>query len=125
MGLTHLFPSADAVAGGALDGIGLTDSRARTLHQLAVAVLDGEVVLDGSVDLDELERQLTAVRGIGPWTAQYVALRLGERDAFPAGDLGIRRALEQLAPGTDLAGAAASWSPWRATAAAHLWQAGS
>lgn len=122
MGLTHLFPSADAVAEGDLDGIGLTGSRARTLRHLAAAVLDGAVVLDGSVPLDEFERQLTAVRGIGPWTAQYVALRLGERDAFPAGDLGLRRAVEQLAPGTDVADVAAAWSPWRATAAIQLWQ---
>lgn len=122
MGLTHLFPSADALAEGALDGLGLTHSRARTLRQLAVAVFDGEVVLDGSVALDELERQLTAVRGIGPWTAQYVALRLGEHDAFPAGDLGIRRALEDLAPGTVPTDHAERWSPWRATAAIHLWE---
>ena len=64
-----------------------------------------------------------AVPGLGPWTAHYIALRLGERDAFPADDLGLRRALRALEPegGDTIRGLAGRWSPWRATAAAQLW----
>jgi 3-methyladenine DNA glycosylase/8-oxoguanine DNA glycosylase len=65
------------------------------------------------------------VPGLGPWTANYLALRMGEADAFPAGDLGIRRGLERLtgAPVTprEVADVAERWRPWRAQAAIHLW----
>ncbi len=54
---------------------------------------DGEVRLDGSVSLDEFVASVVALPGLGDWTAQYLALRLGEADAFPAGDLGLRKAL--------------------------------
>ncbi len=79
--------------------------------------------LDRSVGLDELVASLTAIPGLGPWTAHYVALRLGEPDAFPATDLGVRRAL--AARGCDPADAVAEgWRPWRALATAHLWADG-
>lgn len=123
MGLDRLFPSPTAIAEGDLDGLGLTTARARTLRELAAAVLDGTVVLDGSVGLDELVASLTALRGVGPWTAQYVALRLGEPDAMPVGDLGLRKGLAALAPDADLATVAPRWVPWRAFAAMHLWSA--
>jgi 3-methyladenine DNA glycosylase/8-oxoguanine DNA glycosylase len=65
------------------------------------------------------------VPGLGPWTAQYLALRMGESDAFPAGDLGLRRSLENLTgdPMTPriVEGIAERWRPWRALAAVHLW----
>jgi 3-methyladenine DNA glycosylase/8-oxoguanine DNA glycosylase len=68
---------------------------------------------------------VAAVPGLGPWTAQYLALRLGEGDAFPAGDLGLRRSLEALT-GRSLTPRmvgemAERWHPWRAHAAIHLW----
>ena len=69
-------------------------------------------------------RTLCAIRGIGPWTAEYIALRaLGEPDAFPAGDLGLRKALGNGAPASEKAVAAASeaWRPWRGYAAMYLW----
>ena len=127
LGLTHVFPSATDVAAGDLSGLGLTGARVAALQAFAVAVADGDVRLDRSVGLDELVSSLVAVRGIGPWTAQYIALRLGERDAFPAGDLGLRRSFERLAPASappSLDEASKAWSPWRATAAVHLWFAG-
>jgi len=71
---------------------------------------------------------MTALPGIGPWTAHYVALRgLLEPDAFPAGDLGLRKALAPrgaapLAEGALLA-RAERWRPWRGYAAIHLWHA--
>jgi AraC family transcriptional regulator, regulatory protein of adaptative response / DNA-3-methyladenine glycosylase II len=70
----------------------------------------------GLADLGELD-------GLGPWTAHYLALRLGEPDAWPVGDAGLRRALQGNAGGGDAA-LAERWRPWRALAAAHLWTAG-
>jgi 3-methyladenine DNA glycosylase/8-oxoguanine DNA glycosylase len=68
---------------------------------------------------------VAAVPGLGPWTAQYLALRLGEADAFPAGDLGLRRSLEAVTGGSltpRMVGEMAErWHPWRAFAAIHLW----
>jgi AraC family transcriptional regulator of adaptative response / DNA-3-methyladenine glycosylase II len=78
----------------------------------------GELVLDRGAGLDETVRALSAFPGIGPWTAHYVAMRAcGERDAFPASDLALRKVL-----GPDPAAAAAGWRPWRAYGALHLWQ---
>ena len=89
-GLTHLFPSPAALAGADLAGLGLTSARARALEALARAVADGR--LDLRAPADEVTAGLAALPGIGDWTAQYVALRaLGEPDAFPAGDLVLRR----------------------------------
>jgi 3-methyladenine DNA glycosylase/8-oxoguanine DNA glycosylase len=83
------------------------------------------VPLDRSAPLERLVDAITAIRGLGSWTAHYIALRLGERDAFPADDLGLRRALKHLRPqGTpSLDELAPHWSPWRATAASQLWHA--
>jgi AraC family transcriptional regulator of adaptative response / DNA-3-methyladenine glycosylase II len=124
LGLDHVFPAPDALAAADLTGLGLTDARASAVAAFAEAVCHGAVKLDGSVGLDELVASITALRGLGPWTAQYIALRLGERDAFPAGDLGLRRALRVLVPGPTrptLQQVGEAWSPWRATAAAQLW----
>jgi AraC family transcriptional regulator, regulatory protein of adaptative response / DNA-3-methyladenine glycosylase II len=123
LGLTHTFPTPTALANVNLDGLGLTPSRAVAVRAFAQAVLDDAVRLDRSVGLDDLIGSLTAIKGLGPWTAQYIALRLGETDAYPATDLALRRALPRHAP----AAAAAPdetperWRPWRALAATHLW----
>ncbi|MBW3667795.1 MAG: helix-turn-helix domain-containing protein [Actinobacteria bacterium] len=125
LGLTHAFPMPKAVAAGDLSRLGLTGARAAAVQAFASAVDSGDVRLDRSASLDELVASLVAVRGVGPWTAHYIALRLGERDAFPAGDLGLRRSLARLAPtaGGPLEEVARAWSPWRANAAVHLWLA--
>lgn len=122
-GLSQTFPSAKTVAAGDLSGIGLTGARAVAVQAFAAAVDSGSVRLDRSVSLDQLVASLTAVRGVGPWTAHYIALRIGERDAFPGGDLGLRRSLARLVPGpgASLDELATAWRPWRATAALHLW----
>ncbi len=117
LGLTHTFPSPETVAGADLDGLGLTRTRAEAIRSFARAVAEDEIRLDRSVSLDRLTASITAIDGLGPWTAQYVALRLGEPDAFPAEDLGLRRALG----GQDRS---ERWRPWRALAATHLWVAG-
>jgi AraC family transcriptional regulator, regulatory protein of adaptative response / DNA-3-methyladenine glycosylase II len=116
--LTHRFPAPAVLAAADLDGLGLTTRRADTLRRFAAAVAAGEVQLDTPRGPDAFAARLQALPGIGPWTAQYVALRaFGEPDAFPPGDLGLRHAL----PGVDLAARGAVWSPWRGYAALHLW----
>lgn len=125
-GLTCTFPVPATLAEADLDGLGLTRARQEAIRSFARAVADGVVRLDGSVGLDELVASLTAIDGIGPWTAHYVALRIGERDAFPATDLGLRKALVGGAPrNRAVSKAGERWRPWRALAAAHLWAAAS
>jgi AraC family transcriptional regulator of adaptative response / DNA-3-methyladenine glycosylase II len=115
--LTHAFPSADAVAAADLDGLGLTSARVRTLRALATAVASGTLALDAVSDRDDVRSRLLALPGVGPWTADYVAMRaLGDPDAFPETDLVLRRVLAGLAPDH-----AERWRPWRAYAAMHLW----
>jgi AraC family transcriptional regulator of adaptative response / DNA-3-methyladenine glycosylase II len=107
----------------ALGAIGLTRARARTLHGLAAAVADGRIDLD-SVPVPApaaVREALLALPGIGPWTADYIALRaLGSPDAFPSGDLGIRKALGGISA-AEAERRAERWRPFRAYAAAHLW----
>ncbi len=126
MGLEVLFPDAATLADADLDGLGLTGDRVAAVRALAAAVAEGRVVLDRSLPLDDLLEGLREIPGIGPWSANYIALRLGELDAFPAGDSGLRSSAARLL-GTDrvseaeLARLAQRWRPWRAIAAAHLW----
>jgi AraC family transcriptional regulator, regulatory protein of adaptative response / DNA-3-methyladenine glycosylase II len=120
LGLTHTFPSASTLAVADLADIGLPSARQETIRSFARAVSEDTIRLDGSVGLDELVGSLTAIDGLGSWTANTLALRLGEPDAFPATDLGLRRALD--AP--TLGRLADRWRPWRALAATHLWTAG-
>ena len=118
MGLTHTFPSPETLAGADLTGLGLTHAREGAITAFARAVADGDILLDRSVGLDDLVNSITAITGLGGWTAHYVALRLGEPDAFPATDLGIRRVLAPHGPGVD-----ERWRPWRSLATSHLWAA--
>jgi AraC family transcriptional regulator of adaptative response / DNA-3-methyladenine glycosylase II len=108
----RLFPPAGVLAEADLTTVGVTGQRARTIQDLARRVADGAGLFDASLDLDAFERNITLIPGIGPWTAQYIAMRLGEPDAFPAGDLHLRRS------GLD----AEAWRPWRAYAAFHIWR---
>jgi AraC family transcriptional regulator, regulatory protein of adaptative response / DNA-3-methyladenine glycosylase II len=123
LGLTHTFPSPSTLAAADLVDLGLPRARQQTIRAFAQAVSDDAIRLDGSVGLDELIASLTAIDGLGAWTANTIALRLGEPDAFPATDLGLRRALDANA-GHALARLADRWRPWRALAATHLWTAG-
>jgi AraC family transcriptional regulator of adaptative response / DNA-3-methyladenine glycosylase II len=116
--LDRLFPTPEQLATADLDGLGLTGRRIATLQGLARAVAAGDVDLTAPLGPDEFAARLCALPGIGPWTAQYVAMRaLGEPDAFPAADLGLVKA----APDIDLLARAEAWRPWRAYAALHLW----
>lgn len=125
LGLTHAFPSARTLASADLGGLGLTRARSDAIRAFAGAVADDAVRLDRSVSLEGLVASLTAIEGLGPWTANYVALRLGERDACPTTDLGLQRVLARSLrqSAATLGELAEGWRPWRALAATHLWLA--
>ncbi|HVR05967.1 MAG TPA: AlkA N-terminal domain-containing protein [Solirubrobacteraceae bacterium] len=129
-GLTHLFPAPGAIA--AADPALLAASRAvgvgrrrETLRALTRLLAEGELVLDPGADREEVGARLLQVPGVGPWTAQYVAMRaLADPDAFLPSDLGVRRGLEALGHPGDPRSAERSaerWRPWRAYALQHLW----
>ena len=120
-----LFPSAEALAEADFGRIGLTQARARTLRELARAVCRETITFAGARSLDSFVKEFTAIPGIGEWTAHYVAMRaLGEPDAFPAGDLGLQRAVagsKSRLTAKELTLRAEAWRPWRAYAAMYLW----
>jgi AraC family transcriptional regulator of adaptative response / DNA-3-methyladenine glycosylase II len=127
-GVTHLFPTPAALAALARRQpavFAMPAGRRRALETLAEAVADGDVVIDAGADPHELRRSLVRLPGIGPWTAEYVAMRaLRDPDAFMPTDLGIRRgaAAVNLPEGTaGLLEASEAWRPWRSYAMAHLW----
>jgi AraC family transcriptional regulator of adaptative response / DNA-3-methyladenine glycosylase II len=117
LGLTHLFPDAATLARADLTDVGLTRARARAVNAFAASVATGDLELHRARDLDHTLAALQVLPGFGPWTAHYVAMRAcGERDAFPASDLGLRRAL-----GGDPTARAEAWRPWRAYGAIQIW----
>jgi AraC family transcriptional regulator, regulatory protein of adaptative response / DNA-3-methyladenine glycosylase II len=95
------------------------------LRGVVRALEGGEIVLDPGADREEAARRLASIRGVGPWTVSYVAMRaLGDPDACVSADLGVRRALRRLGYAEDPASVAAlagRWRPWRAYAVQHLW----
>jgi AraC family transcriptional regulator of adaptative response / DNA-3-methyladenine glycosylase II len=123
--LTHLFPEATALADADPAELGVPAARGHALRGVASAVAEGRLCLDPGADRQEAIANLLALPGIGPWTAQYVAMRaLGDPDAFLPADLGVRRALVGLDQPGDPASAAATaqrWRPWRAYALQYLW----
>lgn len=119
-GLTHAFPPAPVLADADLDGIGLTGARIVAIRGWAAAVADGAVRFDRVEPLDAFVDSVVAIRGLGPWTAHYLALRTGYADAFPVADLGLQRAAGL--DGKALAVVAERWRPFRALAAVHLWE---
>ena len=123
--LDRVFPSAERLMNARLDRVGLTSARAATIRRFASAVASGELRLEPGSSLDESVEAMTAIEGIGRWTAHYIAMRaLGEPDAFPASDLGIRKALAQggtLLSERGVTERAEPWRPWRAYAAMWLW----
>ncbi|HKA87563.1 MAG TPA: AlkA N-terminal domain-containing protein [Haliangiales bacterium] len=125
-GIARALPTAAALARASeadVAAVGMPAARARAIVALARAVDDGLRLAPGA-DPDATMARLRELPGIGEWTAQYVAMRaLAWPDAFPAGDLGVRRALGGMSEAQAEARAAA-WRPWRAYAVLHLWQQG-
>ncbi|MGB3432220.1 MAG: 3-methyladenine DNA glycosylase 2, partial [Achromobacter sp.] len=107
---------------------GMPRSRAATLSAVAAAAVADKHLFDAAGGLEDAVRRLRTIRGVGEWTAQYIALRqLREPDAFPSADIGLIRALERLEARAytpaQLLARAETWRPWRAYAAQHLWSA--
>lgn len=125
-GLTHLFPTPEAVCKADDDLFPLPASRRHTLRVIAEAVAAGDITLDSAADRVETRHRLLRIPGIGPWTASYLAMRaLGDPDAFLAKDLGVRRGAMALGlPGdpTALTEHAERWRPWRSYATIRLWR---
>jgi AraC family transcriptional regulator of adaptative response / DNA-3-methyladenine glycosylase II len=126
--LTHVFPLPQRLACARLAALGMPASRAAALSAVAAAIVADPDLLTAHLGLDEAVKRLRSIRGVGEWTAQYIALRqLREPDAFPASDLGLMRALavsrERRPSPAELLARAERWRPWRAYAAQHLWAA--
>ncbi|BBZ43006.1 DNA-3-methyladenine glycosylase 2 family protein [Mycobacterium parmense] len=123
--LTHTFPSVERLADIDPIHLAVPKARQRTLSALVAGLADGSIALDAGSDWETARRLLLAVPGIGPWTAEVIAMRaLGDPDAFPASDLGIRLAAKQLGLPTEertLLAHSARWRPWRSYATQHLW----
>jgi AraC family transcriptional regulator of adaptative response / DNA-3-methyladenine glycosylase II len=118
-GPSGLMPSPGDVSAAGVDAlgeVGLTSTRAATLVDLAQAVEAGDVVLDPGADREATRAALLAIRGIGPWTADYIALRaLADPDSWPGRDLLLARQVAEHALDPS------RWRPWRGYAAMHLW----
>jgi DNA-3-methyladenine glycosylase II len=120
-----LFPRPEVLATARLDSIGMPTKRVQALQRFAAVVAGGALELHIEDGVDALVKRLCELPGIGPWTAEYIALRgFGAADAFPAADLGLLKAPVWGPAGItprQLAQRAEAWRPWRAYAALHLW----
>ena len=123
--VTTLFPTAERVA--ALDSKevaahGIIAARARAIVELARAIAKGRLDLDPSSPVESTVAALESLPGVGPWTAQYIAMRaLAWPDAFPHPDVAVIKAMKESKPAAALA-ASETWRPWRAYAVLHLWK---
>lgn len=119
-------PSAERVASAKvaeIQAIGLPGARAATIHTLATALAGGALTISPDVAVAEMTRRMLELPGIGPWTAEYIAMRAAHSpDAFPSSDLVLRRNAGNLTA-AQLERASEKWRPWRAYAAMHLWMA--
>ncbi|WP_037364126.1 AlkA N-terminal domain-containing protein [Amycolatopsis orientalis] len=126
-GLTHLFPSPEALANLDPETLAMPKSRRATLLGLVSALACGDLDLTAG-DWVRARAQLAALPGFGPWTVESIAMRaLGDPDAFVATDLGVKIAAETLGLPTSpaaLIAHASRWQPWRAYAVQHLWATG-
>lgn len=125
--LTHVFPSVAQLAELDVAHLAFPKSRQRTFVALVRGLAAGEVALDPGCDWNRAREQLLALPGIGPWTAEMIAMRgLGDPDAFPVADLGVLLAAKTLGLPADprpLLEHSSRWRPWRAYATQHLWTA--
>lgn len=125
--LTQRFDGLSAIKSAELSGLGLTGRRIESIHAVAQALEEGRVSFELGSGIEDWLAAWTALPGIGPWTASYLALRvLGYPDLFPAGDLVLRKAMthaedEKTPTPAKVRDRALPWSPWRSYAAFHLW----
>lgn len=122
--LNRIFPRPERLVRARVETVGIVRSRAETIRRIASAVVKEELSFDLAQDPQEFCAELKSIRGIGDWTAQYVAMRaLKNPDAFPDGDLGLLKAVahpNRVTP-KELLTRAEAWRPWRAYAAMLLW----
>lgn len=128
LSLTHVFPAARTLAGAESIALDMPAARRASLKALAEAAQADPNLFRPFGTIEEAVTRFRSIRGIGEWTAQYIALRaLREMDAFPASDVGLLRGaalLDGVRPSpASLLTRAESWRPWRAYAAQHLWAA--
>jgi AraC family transcriptional regulator of adaptative response / DNA-3-methyladenine glycosylase II len=124
--LTHLFPTAAALLDCGAH-LAMPQSRRDTVLRLARALAEGDLDLDPGADRGRARARLGALRGVGPWTVETIAMRaLGDPDAFLPTDLGVARLAGSLGlpTGAGLIAHAERWRPWRAYAVQHLWALG-
>ncbi len=121
--VTQLFPTAEVLAVVDPATIPMPRARGRAVNNICSAIADGSLALDRSADRESVRAAMLALPGIGPWTADYIAMRaLGDPDVFLPTDLGVRHAA--AARGVeDIATVSQSWRPWRSYALMHLWHA--
>ena len=126
-GLTHLFPSAkdmlvsEAPLKNRLGELGIISSRSATIQELASCIVSQKITLDVDSDPEEEMGQLLSIKGIGAWTAQYIAMRALEwPDSFLETDVGIKHALAPASP-KEMLKMAKGWQPWRSYATINLW----
>lgn len=126
-GVTHLFPQADVMADQVYDLIGGPKARREALVRACAAIASGQVRLDVGATREDFTSELEALRGVGPWTSHYVALRvLGTTDILLTGDSAVRAGAKALGLPHDsrgLAEAATTLAPWRSYLMMHLWSA--
>jgi AraC family transcriptional regulator of adaptative response / DNA-3-methyladenine glycosylase II len=121
--LSRAFPTAQQLARADIEAIGVVRSRAQAIRSLASGVAAGAIRFGASANVQQALAALRAIGGIGDWTTQYIAMRaFGEPDAFPSGDLVLRR-LAGDCSARDLERRSEAWRPWRAYAVMLLWQA--
>ena len=125
-GLTQALPMAQDILDHDLSGLGLTAARIHSLKSVASLKIKEPEVFDLDYDYELRQQKLLAIKGIGPWTVSYLEMRaFSNPDAFPAGDLGVRIALEKdgVRPTEkQVREMSASWAPWRAYATTLLWK---
>lgn len=128
VGLVRLFPTAGRLHRARLNDVGVVRSRADTVRRVAAATVSGDLAFDAAQEPAEFCRRLTSIKGVGDWTAQYVAMRvLKDPDAFPSTDRGVLKAFDAIAGRNGrwtpamLVRRAEAWRPWRAYAALLLW----
>jgi AraC family transcriptional regulator, regulatory protein of adaptative response / DNA-3-methyladenine glycosylase II len=123
--LTHAFPAVGELSDIDPAHLAFPKARQASLRALIQALADGELTLDPGCDWNQARERLRILPGIGPWSAEVIAMRaLGDPDAFPVGDLGVRTAAEQLglpAEPRALQARSVGWRPWRAYVTQHLW----
>lgn len=116
-GLICAFPTPEELADANFEGLGIMPARAETIRRVAQLLCQEPTLLTGAWPSEEARARLVGIRGIGPWTASYIALRaLGDPDAYPEKDLGLMQALAGWGDGV-----ANAWRPWRGYAVIRIW----